>query len=122
MLNCLYVGVGGFLGAVARYLLTLAFQRWAAFPFGTLAANLIGCFAIGAIMFWATESKTLSEQARLFIATGILGGLTTFSTFGYETTLLARGGRPGLAAVNIVVSLGFGLAGVVLGRWAARSI
>lgn len=122
MIQCLYVGVGGFIGAVLRYLLTLALHRWTSFPVGTLVANLIGCVAIGAVMFWATESKTLSENARLFIATGILGGLTTFSTFGYETTLLAREGRLLPAVLNVLVSVGFGLTGVVLGRFLAQRV
>lgn len=117
LLNCLAVGTGGFLGAVARYALSGVFQkRFPHFtPAGTVAVNVAGCLAIGALMAVVTHRPEFSQTLRLLLITGILGSLTTFSTFGYETMELLREEEYRLAFWNIAANLGFGLFAVWLG-------
>lgn len=116
------VAVGGAAGAVARYLVSGAVQArleraWpgAPVPLGTFVVNVVGCLAIGALMGWF-ERGELSEESRLFWVTGLLGALTTFSTFGHETIELVRVGRYGWAGASVLASVVAGLAAVVLGR------
>ena len=93
MTNVLLVGIGGFLGSAARYLITgLVTQASAAarFPLGTLAVNILGCFAIGLVAGLAERADLFSAQTRLFLVTGVLGGFTTFSAFAFETYFLGR--------------------------------
>lgn len=122
MVNVLLVGVGGAAGCIARYGLTGLSQRLfgAAFPVGTLAANVIGCLVIGFLGYLVTDRPVLTPQHRLLLMTGFLGGLTTFSSFGYETMELARKGdwsHAGLnVGLNVVLSLGAVWAGLVLAR------
>lgn len=81
----IYVGLGGLLGAVFRYLTTLATQGISmTFPYGTLISNLLGCFVIGIVATLAMGSTLLSTEARLFLATGVCGGYTTLSSLVYE--------------------------------------
>jgi CrcB protein len=115
MSRFLLVGAGGALGAAARYGVSLLAARWPGFPFATLAVNVAGCLAIGLL-----SPVLTSESARLFLITGVLGGFTTFSAFGADTQALAAGGRPGLAAVYVGLSVGAGLGAVWLGRVLAR--
>lgn len=124
-MKLLWVGLGGFLGAVMRYLAS----GWAqsasgsiSFPFGTLAVNVIGCFAIGGLSYLADARGMLGPDARLFLIVGILGGFTTFSAFGNETMNLLRDGQVLRAGVNIVASLLLCLAGVWAGRVLAVAI
>ena len=85
LMPLVYVGVGGFLGAVLRYLTTLATQGIAVtFPYGTLVSNLLGCFVIGIVATLGMGSTLLSTEARLFLATGVCGGYTTLSSLVYE--------------------------------------
>ncbi len=88
------IGLGGGIGSICRYLL----QAWVVrhyphpFPFGTLAANLLGCFGIGIVFALAEKRMLLSPEWRFFLTTGFCGGFTTFSTFSYEVlALLTRG-------------------------------
>jgi CrcB protein len=97
----LIVGIGGFIGANARYLVgTWAAQRWGtAFPYGTFIVNITGCFVLG---FFATLALRLAwnDNWRLLIAVGFVGAFTTFSTFEYDTLqLIAQGRQLGAAAV-----------------------
>ena len=75
------------------------------FPYGTLAVNIIGAFLIGLIMELALRSTALSDTVRLGLTVGFLGGLTTFSTFSYETFKLLEDGQFLLAAVNVLASV-----------------
>ena len=118
IVRLLLIGAGGFLGAVGRYLLGGAVQRLGgatAFPWGTLAVNVLGCLAIGAL-YGIAEARDVGSGARLFLATGVLGGFTTFSTFGLETVALARDGAPLRAASNAVATLALCLLAVWLGH------
>jgi CrcB protein len=117
--DLLLVGGGGFLGSVARYLLSSAVGAGAAartsFPVGTLAVNVLGCLVIGALAGFGARTGAWTEGARLFLFTGVLGGFTTFSAFGYETFALARDGRWGGAAANVALQVLCGLLAVSVG-------
>lgn len=118
MQKLLYVGAGGFLGCCLRYLVTLYAPKLfgTALPFGTLLVNVIGGFFIGLIMEISLDSDTISQNLRLFLTTGLLGGLTTFSTFSYESLSYFSQGRYLPGGANIVLNVGLSLLGVFLGR------
>ncbi|HEY0171118.1 MAG TPA: fluoride efflux transporter CrcB [Pyrinomonadaceae bacterium] len=106
MLKILLVGLAGLAGTLCRYWLSGAFARryGEAFPAGTLAVNLLGCFAAGLLFHLVQERHAFSETARAAVFVGLLGGFTTFSSYGLQTFELLREGRPGLAALNVVAS------------------
>jgi crcB protein len=119
----LIIGIGGFLGANARYLVgNWAAQRWGTeFPSGTLLINVAGSFLLGLFATLAM-SLTWSDNARLLIAVGFLGAFTTFSTFAFESLSLLQQGRQqfALAAAYLLGSCALGLAAAALGVLAAR--
>ena len=118
MLQILAVGIGGFVGAIARYVVSGLMQRAcpAFLPAGTLAVNIVGCLAIGVLMALVRERVLVSEAWRLFLVTGILGGMTTFSAFGYESVELLREQEVPLALINVVANLVLGFAAVYFGH------
>jgi CrcB protein len=124
--RALTVALGGGLGAALRYLLNVLAARSLppGFPYATFVVNVSGCFAIGLLAALAEprglERGLLGPGARLFLLTGVLGGYTTFSTFGYETLLLGRAGQPGLALVNVAGQVVLGLLAVWAGGLASR--
>ncbi|WP_411288132.1 fluoride efflux transporter CrcB [Phenylobacterium sp.] len=117
----LLVGAGGALGAVARYLLALQANRWlgAAWPWGTLIANVAGSFAMGALAAWLT-ARGGDERWRLLLAVGLLGGFTTFSAYSIEIVQMIerRAHGPALAYSlgSVVLSVAALVAGLVLVR------
>ena len=117
MTRLLLVGLGGSLGAMARYAVSLAVARYwdGEFPLGTFVANVSGCFALGFFATLGAERAALDPSLRLAVATGFLGAYTTFSTFGYETHRLLESGAWLWAAANALGSLLAGLAAVWLG-------
>jgi CrcB protein len=102
----LLVALGGAVGSALRYVVALLATAWLgpAFPWGTLAVNLAGSFAIGLVQQLAVESLVLSESTRLLISTGVLGGLTTYSSFSYESIRLMESGAWLPAWLNVVVT------------------
>jgi len=106
----LIIGIGSFIGGFSRYLLSLLIQAKTAspFPLHTLIINIIGCFLIG-IVFGFFDKGQISEEWKLFLATGILGGFTTFSAFSIETLTLFREGYVVYALVYIFASVFLGL-------------
>jgi CrcB protein len=117
--NILLVGAGGFIGSVLRYLLSGYIQQTTKsinFPYGTLAVNVIGCFVIGFLAQLAESRGVFTSESRLFVFIGILGGFTTFSTFGNETLNLARDSQMLGALANIGANVIIGLLAVWLGR------
>lgn len=120
MANILLVGFGGFLGSVLRYLVNGSFQQTAKeFPLGTLLVNVIGCFVIGFLSHLAEERGMFADRARAFMFVGILGGFTTFSSFGNETLRLARADQMTSALVNVGANVILGLLAVWLGHMLA---
>ncbi len=112
------VGIGGFIGALARFYLSAAIDKAAGSDFsfvGTLTVNLIGCFAIGVLWMLTLKTQTLSPVMQRFLITGLLGSLTTFSTFALDSLNLLQSGRVGAATLNITVNILAGLLLVWLG-------
>jgi CrcB protein len=124
VLKILLVGLAGLLGTLCRYWISGAVSRryGEAFPFGTLAVNLIGCFAAGLLFQLTQERIAFNETARAAVFVGLLGGFTTFSAYGLQTFELLREGRLGLAALNVVASNLLGLLMVFAGYAAAKLV
>ncbi|MBC8015837.1 MAG: fluoride efflux transporter CrcB [Sporomusaceae bacterium] len=122
MLKVVAVAVGGSLGAVMRYLVsTWAAGRFGAdFPYGTLIVNVVGCFIIGAFMTAATERLIINPYWRLIVTVGFVGGLTTFSSFSYETFKLMEDGSTTLVLYNIMGNFVLGFLATWLGMSAAK--
>jgi fluoride exporter len=123
-MKALLVIIGGGLGAVTRYGVSLLAARlWgAAFPWGTLAVNLIGCLLIGLATGLAARSSLIPPTLRLFFVTGFLGGLTTFSSYANETIAAVNSGQPGHALANVLANNVVGLGLVAAGLWASRLV
>jgi CrcB protein len=119
----LLVFMGGGLGALLRYEVGGWVQARAGtgFPWGTLAVNAIGCFVIGWLATWIDERSGGTDAWRLFAIPGVLGGFTTFSTFGLETWRLVEAGRLAAAAANASGSVALCFAAVALGTAIARA-
>jgi fluoride exporter len=125
MLKWLFIAVGGAFGSVLRY----AVQGWVgqqiagrSFPIGTIVVNISGCLIIGLLAGFFDGPQLVREEYRVGLLVGILGGYTTFSSFGLETFRLANDGELFLALTNVVVSCVVGLAAVWVGyrlaeRW-----
>lgn len=123
MHRTLLVGAGGFLGASTRYLLGGLVYRFlpSDFPYATFLINVSGCLAIGVLATLAEASVGIRTDGRLFWLVGVLGGYTTFSTFGYESLVLLRDGSSLLAAANVIGHVVLGLAAVWAGAAIARA-
>ena len=118
------VAVGGAIGSVVRFVTSLVAARWlgADFPYGTLIVNLVGAFVIGLVQELATETLVVPDHVRLFLTTGMMGGLTTYSTFSYETVRLVEAHAWRAAGVNILGTTSGCLAVCVLGIVAGRAL
>jgi len=113
LIDCLYVGAGGLLGTILRYLAgLLPVQRDGGFPFMTLAINVTGAFLIGLITALATQGAGIRPRALLFCRVGVCGGFTTFSTFALEAHSLLRGGKPLIGAAYAALSVALCIAAV----------
>lgn len=124
LLPVAYVALGGAIGTVARYLLTLVIQEraGAGFPIATLLINVTGSLLLGFLMRYGLESATASPELRLLLTTGICGGYTTFSTFSYETARLMEDGEWQRATAYIVASVVLSLACMLIGFALARGV
>ena len=110
MMNILAVGLGGFVGAVCRYLIGLiSLKENFIFPIKTFGINVVGCLVIGLVSVIAAKNNALNPHLLLFLKVGVCGGFTTFSTFALETTDLIRNGNMAVAFFYVVSSV---LAGV----------
>lgn len=125
MFKALLAGAGGFIGSILRYLIVLCLNQWtdgAKFPFGTLMVNVFGCLIIGLLSQLGEARGIFTAEARVFIFVGILGGFTTYSSFGNETIDLWRGSKELMAIGNIAGHLILGLGAVWLGRLLAEQV
>ena len=125
MRNLLFVGIGGFIGALLRYLVSGYIQNLSHridFPYGTLAVNITGCFLIGALSQLVELQWDITAEIRLLLLVGLLGSFTTYSTFGNETLTLIQDQRLFLALMNIGTHLFLGLLAVLLGQFAVTTL
>lgn len=120
--DILLVGAGSAIGGILRLLAGRAVMLFSqsAFPLGTFAVNISGSFIIGFLYSQFGKTGNLSPAALLFLATGVCGGFTTFSSFSYENLLLLKSGNYMLAGVYILSSIVLGLAAVFAGYWLAK--
>lgn len=118
--NLLWIGIGGFVGAISRYWLAGRVQDLSGsvgFPFGTLAVNILGCFILGLLSYLVDMRGLFGPEVRSLLIVGLLGAFTTFSTFSLETLNLLLGGQALSAAANLGLSTLLGLAAVGAGRF-----
>lgn len=118
------VGCGGFIGAALRYIISLNAAKifGADFPYGTLIANIIGAIIIGFVMKISLDTSLITPNTKLFLTTGMMGGLTTFSTFSYETVTMINSGQYVLGALNLGLNVVLSFVGVTLGMIVARLV
>ncbi len=122
MIELLSVGVGGFIGSCIRYGISKLLANQADFPLATLTANVIAGFLIGFITVIYERTDFVTARQKLMLTTGMLGGLSTFSTFSLETVDLLTKGSYTLAFTNILLNVALSLLGVMLGMWAAHTL
>jgi fluoride exporter len=118
----LLISLGGAIGTALRYLASILAARWfgAEFPYGTLIVNLVGAFVIGVVQQIGTQTLLIPDNVRLFLTTGMMGGLTTYSAFSYETVRLMEVGSWHQAWINIFVTTTICLSLCFLGITAGR--
>ncbi len=119
----LWIGIGGFIGALLRYLCSGLMQsKSAVFPLGTLGINVIGSFFMGFIMYSSEFGGFFNEEARVFLTIGILGSFTTMSTFSYETFKLLEQNELLLVSINIIATVLLTVFGIYLGKITALNL
>ena len=117
MLNCLAVGVGGFIGSICRYLVGLIpLKDQSGFPYKTLAINIVGAFVLGLLSAYAAKNPNASPRLMLMLKVGVCGGFTTFSTFAYESTTLFSSGKSSMALIYVLISVIAGVLAVFLSQ------
>ncbi len=121
--ECIAVAIGGMVGTLCRYLMvglfSFAGSSWV--PIATLLVNSFGCLAIGAITGWAAHHQCESHWMLVAIRIGVLGGLTTFSSFGIDVVKAWQSGNPVWAVGLVLLHVGIGLAAVVVGwKWTSN--
>ncbi|MFC3074117.1 fluoride efflux transporter CrcB [Shinella pollutisoli] len=123
-MNYLIVFLGAGIGGAGRHGVNVLSARLlgTGFPVGTLAINAVGSFVMGLVAGYFAFRGHLPQEMRLFLATGVLGGFTTFSAFSLETALLFERGAPGAAILYVVLSVALSLGGVSLGLALARTV
>lgn len=124
-MDIVFVGIGGLLGSIARYLVARSVSQavgdqW--FPYGTLAVNAVGCLVIGFLAGLADTRGFFAGNSRVFLFAGVLGGFTTFSSFSLETLTLVRNGYLLGAMGNVVAQVVLGMAGVWAGYAIGRAL
>lgn len=120
----IFIGLGGFLGSVSRYLMSVGLQQYffTSFPVGTLSVNTLGSFLIGVIFGFAEKGVLLSADWKMFLTVGFCGGFTTFSTFTLDNLMLLRDGQIAHFLLYSGGSLLIGLFAVVMGYYLTRII
>jgi len=120
----LLAAAGGAIGAGLRYLTGYAFalRGLASFPWATLTVNVIGCFLMGVLIGLLAARTGTSAEMKAFLATGVLGGFTTFSAFSLEFAMLFERGDTGAAFAYVAASVMLTIAAVFAGLWLARAV
>jgi len=121
----LFIGIGGFLGAVSRYVLSGWIQDWsrnASLPYGTVGVNLLGAFLLGFLAYLGQRYGVFSPEARALLLIGFLGAFTTFSTLEWEALSLLHDGRNVAGALYAGGQVALGFLAVWLGRWLAATV
>lgn len=117
MIDCIVVGIGGFIGAVCRYLIgMIPLKEGCVFPIKTFMINIAGSFLIGMVAALAVKTDCLDSRIVLFLKVGLCGGFTTFSSFALETTDLMKNGKIHLAVIYTVLSITLGILAVFAGQ------
>ena len=124
-MNIVFVALGGAIGSVLRYLMQNLVGEWTGkdFPYGTMFVNIAGSFVMGVLIGWL--ARTMPDNAhniRLFVAVGVLGGFTTFSSFSLDAVTLYEQGRFGAMSVYILASVACSLAGLFAGLQLMRTM
>lgn len=118
MINCLIVGIGGFIGSVLRYLIGLIpIKNAHSFPVNTFIINIVGAFAIGCVVAAVAKNKNMDPNLVLFLKVGICGGFTTFSTFSLEASNLMKSGQVGIALSYVILSAVLGILAVFAAQY-----
>jgi len=122
--SILLVGIGGFIGSVLRYLAAVFFagKTSTSFPLATFTVNVSGCFLIGVVFALSERGDVLSPEWRIFLATGLCGGFTTFSSFSYESIRLLQDGQFLYIGLNVVLSVALGFAATYLGMILVKAL
>ncbi len=119
-MDVLYIGFGGFLGAISRFLMSRAIGRYFMhFPLGTLMVNILGSFLLGFISYSIISGKEISPEIRDMVNIGFIGAFTTMSSFAFETTRLMDLGQLNLALLNVLGNVSLCLLAVFAGRMMA---
>ena len=116
-MSYLLVAIGGALGSVLRYILSLVIPKVAGFPWPTFVANILGCFCIGIFSGLFLKCGSLSPNLKLFLVMGFCGGFTTFSTFASENLALLQSGKIGMFAIYALSSFAIGVAACAAGLY-----
>ena len=116
-MNFLFVALGGALGSVLRYFLSLVIPKMAGFPWSTFVANVLGCLCIGIFSGLFLKCDSLSPNLKLFLVTGFCGGFTTFSTFASENLALLQSGKFGMFIAYALASFVLGVAACFAGLY-----
>ncbi len=117
MIHILYIGIGGFAGAILRYVSSKFISNiFPEFPFGTLAVNVLGSFLLGFLLYSIAYGKSMSSELRDLIAIGFIGGFTTMSTFAYESFRLMELKEISFFALNIAANVIFSVIAIYAGK------
>lgn len=122
MLSIIYVSIGGFIGAVFRFLLSSTIQGSSRFPLGTLGVNILGAFTLSLITYSSEKAFALPDSSRLFLTVGLLGAFTTMSTFNLESFKLLEEQQNMLFIANLTLNNILCLARIYLGKIASTLI
>ena len=121
MIEILAVGIGGFIGSCLRYGAN-KLLRFADFPISTLIVNIVAGLFIGIIIGYERQASPLNDTTRLFLTTGLLGGLSTFSAFSIETVNLFSNGKYIMGTANIAFNVVFSILGVLIGMYITKML